>query len=243
MDWSKRYLQQARWTAQLRHYLFNKAGLSVAGRCLDVGCGTGAVMQDIPDGCMRHGVDIHFPSLSHAVQAVPGAHLVAADGIHLPYDNQVFDITYCHFVFLWVRDPLQVLLEMSRVTRVGGAVLALAEPDYGGRIDYPEELAQVGLWQTQSLRGQGADPQMGRKLAALFNQVGLRQVEAGVLGGEWRKGVQNDDFDLEWQVLEEDFGGRISHSELGAMSRLDAGARSRGERILYVPTFYAWGVV
>lgn len=243
MDWSNRYRQQARWTAQLRHYLFMKAGLSVASRSLDVGCGTGAVMVDLPSDFYRHGVDIHFSSLLEAGGVVGDANLAVADGFYLPYANSVFDVTYCHFFLLWVENPIQVLLEMRRVTRSGGAVLALAEPDYGGRIDYPEGLAQLGLWQTQSLHKQGADPQIGRKLAGMFNKVGLRQVEAGVIGGEWRKEVPGNDFDLEWQVLEEDLALHVSEEQFRSMKKLDASARSRGERILYVPTFYAWGIV
>jgi len=74
---------------------------------------------------------------------------------------------------------------MARITRPGGAVLALAEPDYGGRIDYPIKLAQMGKWQIESLRLQGADPLMGRKLATIFNSAGFDSVETGVLGGQW----------------------------------------------------------
>ena len=32
--------------------------------------------------------------------------------------------------------------------------MALAEPDYGGRIDYPEQLGHIGRWQAQALRKQ-----------------------------------------------------------------------------------------
>ena len=46
MDWHARYVQQARWTNQLRHYLYRKAGLRDGQQILEVGCGTGAVLGD-----------------------------------------------------------------------------------------------------------------------------------------------------------------------------------------------------
>ncbi|PIV25986.1 MAG: SAM-dependent methyltransferase, partial [Anaerolineae bacterium CG03_land_8_20_14_0_80_58_20] len=42
MNGHERYTQQARWTRDLRAYLFDKAGLRDARRVLEVGCGTGA---------------------------------------------------------------------------------------------------------------------------------------------------------------------------------------------------------
>jgi SAM-dependent methyltransferase len=62
-----------------------------------------------------------------------------ADRHTLPF-QPVFDVTFCHFLLLWVSNPEKVVAEMGRVTRPGGSV-RLAEPDYGGRIDYPESLS------------------------------------------------------------------------------------------------------
>ena len=47
MDWHARYTQQANWTGDLRHYLFEKAELARARRALEVGCGTGAILAGL----------------------------------------------------------------------------------------------------------------------------------------------------------------------------------------------------
>ena len=91
--------------------------------------------------------------------------------------HAAFDITFCHFLLLWVQHPLQALSEMQRVTRPGGFVLALAEPDYDHRLDTPASLTLLGRWQAESLRRQGADPGIGARLADLFRQTGLQIVE------------------------------------------------------------------
>lgn len=243
MDWHARYVEQARWTEQLRGYLFKKAGLEQAGRLLEVGCGTGAVMAGLPNSVAIHGLDIDPLILNKANRYVPRAFLTVGDGAQLPYARSVFDLAYCHFLLLWAIDPLQVLVEMRRVVRPGGAVLALAEPDYGGRIDYPTELEETGLWQVEGLKRRGADTELGRKLADMFHSTGLRQVHCGVLGGEWQSGLENEDQKLEWQVLIEDLGDSVPASRLQDLEILDQQARKRGERILFVPTFFAWGIV
>lgn len=251
MNWHARYLQQARWTENLRSYLFNKAEIAAAGRVLDLGCGTGALLEDLPvkAGAAVHGADLSLPAVIEASVHAPGAHLLCADGASLPYADLTFDVVFCHFVLLWVSEPFPVLEEMRRVTRAGGAVLALAEPDYGGRIDYPPPLEQLGRWQADSLRGQGADPTMGRKLAGLFARAGFRQVETGVLGGEWRASMPGDlsrgtrERNLEWEVLQADLAGKIPAHDIQKMKKLDDEAWKTGERVLFVPTFFAWGRV
>jgi hypothetical protein len=135
---------------------------------------------------------------------------------------------------------------MARVTQPGGVVLALAEPDYGGRIDYPVELGVLGDWQQTSLGQQGANPLIGRKLRAVFHQAGLSDVEAGLLGGQWSGMPSSEEREIEWRVLEEDIKkiqNLTGTSEVIRLQKLDELAWERGERILFVPTFYAWGRV
>ncbi len=215
-----RYLQQAAWTRQIRSYLFQQAGLQTAQHVLEVGCGTGAVLSD-PAAAgpaarastqQFYGIDLSADALAQCRVNASSATLARADALALPYADAVFDITYCHFVLLWVKDPVGVLREMKRVTR--GHVLALAEPDYSGRIDRPDELAPLGQLQTQSLRDQGADVSLGSRLADLFEAAGIRASEAGIIR-PWTQAVSAPaDLEAEWNMLQQDIGNRLSEVDL-----------------------------
>lgn len=247
IEWQNRFVQQAQWTQDLRAYLYPRIALERASRILDLGCGTGALTGELlaQSNARLHGLDISHKHLK-LIPSEARLFLTQGDAHNTPYPEAYFDITLCHFTLLWVANPAQVVREMARITRPGGAVLALAEPDYGGRIDYPIELAQVGKWQTESLRAQGADPLMGRKLAAIFNGAGLDAVETGVLGGQWSGGAGLEGWQAEWAVLGSDINQTsdiLETSEVLKLKELNKIAWENGQRVLFVPTFYAMGKV
>jgi len=241
MNWHSRYAQQASWTRDLRAYLFERTGLKSAGRILEVGCGTGAVLSGIVSPASSHGLDIQFASLEDARRNAPSALLVAGDVLSLPYVDGCFDIAYCHFLLLWVADPLRAVLEMKRVTRPGGSIFALAEPDYSARLDRPEALTVLGKWQAQALQRQGADPSLGGKLGDLFFRAGVEIVETGTIQRSGEAALTPAERELEWAVLQDDLAGLVPDSELKKLKALDEGAWAAGERELYVPTYFAWG--
>ena len=130
---------------------------------------------------------------------------------------------------------------MVRVARLGGHVIACAEPDYGGRIDFPPEMISVGKLQAEALRRQGADSEMGRRLGGLFTAAGLRAT-VGVMAGQWDLSDSPDEgFEIEWAMRERDLANLLSIEELGRLRAIDSQALLEGRRILYVPTFYALG--
>lgn len=246
INWHERFLQQARWTKSLRDYLFGRALPPTAAKILEIGCGTGAILSDLKglssgSGHTPFGIDLQPTHLELARRYAPLARLACADAHELPFPDHSFDAVFCHYLLLWLDDPGRALQEMRRVTAPGGAVLALAEPDYGGRIDYPEGLGRLGSWQSQALQDQGADPRMGRRLAGLFRQAGLVEVESGVLGAQWSQAASREDLEMEWQVLRNDLAEAVPREELEALEQLDRQAVQTGERVLFVPTFYAWG--
>jgi len=248
-DWHQRYLEQAQWTGSLREYLFRKSGLTGAKRILDIGCGTGALELDfrLDSAKLPIGLDIDRSALTLARKNLSFFPVIQGNAQRLPFDTGMFEISFCHFVLLWVESPTQVVHEMARVTKPGGSVMALAEPDYGGRIDYPKELSQIGQWQIHALRNQGADPETGRKLLEHFNHAGLIEIEVGVIGGRWTTDNSMVNIESEWKVIEADLETlTLSASEKASFLRLkkqDAVAWQEGRRVLFVPVFYAWGKV
>jgi SAM-dependent methyltransferase len=241
----RRYMEQARWTSQVRRRLYAHAGLSPHNSVIEVGCGTGAICRELPafTSGLVLGLDLDPAALALAAGENPAVEFLLADGFRLPLVGRAVDAVLCHFLLLWVGNPLAMLIEMVRVTRSGGAVMALAEPDYGGRIDYPDFLKEMGELQRQALRDKGADPLMGRQLRALFHQAGLGAVHVGVLGGEWDDRDDQQAFASEWETWRGDLSGRLSEAQLGNYrSRAEAAWRSGGQ-VLFVPTFYAFGRV
>lgn len=240
-----RYLVQATWTALIREQLFDSIQLQGKQKVLEVGSGTGVVSAEISQrfSLASVGVDIDRSAVTFAQNNDPTSLYLAGDGNDLPFQSAAFDVVVCHFLLLWVGNPDRILDEMVRVTKPGGWILALAEPDYGGRIDFPRELEAVGQAQTQALLDQGANPYLGRTLRALFHSAQLTEIRSGLLGGEWQGSIDEDQLESEWETLAQDLSDLLPTDELERFRRVDHEAWEMGTRVLFVPTFYAAGRV
>ncbi len=231
---------QATWTAAIRAHLFQAAGIDSLHRFLEVGSGTGVITAELSrrEGARVTGVDFDLEACAFAARLDPRSGFIAGRGEQLPFPKGHFDAAMCHFLLLWTPEPEQILAEMIRVAAPGAPVLCLAEPDYGARIDYPPDLVQLGVWQAESLAASGADVTIGRRLRGLCRAAGLEGVQAGILGAEWTEATTGRD---EWPTLWSDLEARTEAVHLTELRSLDRRAWQRGDRILYVPTFYAWG--
>ena len=133
------------------------------------------------------------------------------------------------------------------MTNPGGAILILAEPDYGGRIDFPEDLSILGEWQQAALRQQGAEPQMGRQIASVLHQAGLQEIEVGVIGAQWTSRPSEIELRSEWEMISSDLeylnlrGEQVQYVD--SLKQSDINAWESGMRTLFVPTFYGLGRV
>jgi SAM-dependent methyltransferase len=244
-SWHNRFLQQAGWTAQLCSFILKQLELVNSTSVVEVGSGTGVVLSELalPKSILQINLDLKDDFLRFSSSIHPNQSHLQANGLYLPFESGSVSASLTHFLLLWINHPSMLLDEMIRITRSGGVVVALAEPDYGGRIDHPAELLRLGQMQADSLFKQGADPFIGRKLSSLFHQAGLINVQSGILGGHWGEPPSTDAWDSEWTTLEQDLEGIIPADEMHTLRQLDAAAWQKGERILFVPTFYAWGYV
>jgi ubiquinone/menaquinone biosynthesis C-methylase UbiE len=169
---------QALETAEERIPIYIEVGLKDAGLIIDVGCGAGFITRDIANLSKGQviGTDGSLKLLKVAQQVVKNQiniNILLSDAHELPFKNHVFDIVTCNLLLMWADDPQKVLCEMARVAKPGGCVLASLEPDYGGKIHFPENSKVDPLFAGEAIRKKGGDPHIGRKLRALFTKAGL----------------------------------------------------------------------
>jgi len=238
-QWDEQFSRQAGWTSGTRAYLYRRANLLRAARVLDIGSGTGVVTEELAAQTQAQvtGVDLDPAMVAFAQKRGRRAEYRLGDAHDLPFGDGWFDVVACHFVLLWCRDPAQAAREMVRVTRPGGAVLVCAEPDYGGRIDHPD--LPLGVWQSQALREEGAEPWLGRKLRGLFALPGVRHTEIGIISGLFDLPTLHAQFDAEWALWERSLAGLVPPEELARVKTIDRAAIEAGERLVFMPVFYA----
>jgi SAM-dependent methyltransferase len=163
--------QQAEWLAPARARLLRGAGIAHRRRILDLGAGYGAVTGELVrrGGGMVVALDLEVTAVTPSV-AAPG---VCANACQLPFAHESFDLVFCQCVLLWVGDMVAaVATEIHRILQPGGILVAL-EPDYGGMIEYPPEIASRDLW-LSALQRVGAEPLIGRRLPGLLAQQGFQ---------------------------------------------------------------------
>jgi ubiquinone/menaquinone biosynthesis C-methylase UbiE len=177
-DFVRKLELQAVETAEERLPLYLKVGLKDAELVLDVGCGSGVVTRDIARFTKGNvvGVDGSVELIEIAkliLKDYNNVRLQVDDAHHLSFADNTFDIVTCNLMLMWADDPQQVVKEMARVTKPGGKVLASLEPDYGGKIHWPENKRVDMLFSGEAIRKKSGDPHIGRKLRQLFTQAHL----------------------------------------------------------------------
>ena len=238
-NWHNRYQQQASWTREMRAHLISGIDHTNFKKVLEIGCGTGAVLQDFSNLGFQQlfGLDCDFQALTFARSHIEGCRFLSGSAYHIPFTNGSFDITYCHYLLLWLEKPLSALLEMARVTKPGGYVFAFAEPDYTGRIVYPPELQKFAELQSKSLQQQGAELSIGRRLNSLFIDTGLMDIRTGIIGAEGKYESQSSS--SEYLMMMNDLckiNPTFNDNQLKLLMR-------RKDLINFVPTFFACGRV
>jgi ubiquinone/menaquinone biosynthesis C-methylase UbiE len=240
-EWHQQFLRQARWTQGIRSRLYRQAGLRQAGLVLDVGCGTGIITGEVAQRTEGRavGLDLDPAMIRYAAPRVEGVEWVVGDAHYLPFPAETFDLVLCNFLLLWTKDPGLAVDEMARVVREGGVVLATTEPDYGGRIDFPEDIA-LGPLMEESLRLEGAHPHIGRRLKALFAAAGL-EVQTWVIPSIWNDQQLQEEFDGEWDFIFRTLNNVADEAQLQKYREKDWRALQAGHRLIFMPMFWALG--
>lgn len=189
-----RLLGRATWAGTER--LLGRAGLRAGMTCLDFGCGSGQVSIALakavgPEGRVV-GIDMDERVLERA-RTLAREEGVAVEFVR-EFCEQValsdsFDLSYARFVLSHLADPMSGLLRLREATRPGGSVVA-EDVNMSVHVCYPPRPSfrrYVELYHA-SARRNGADPELGLKLVAMFLDAGLTDVEVDVSMPTFRGG-------------------------------------------------------
>ena len=125
-----------RYSPRLARAMCETVGVQPGQQALDVGCGSGALVEALADVLGAEnvaGIDPSEPFVEATRAKVPEARIVVGPAESLPFADGEFDATLSQLVINFLADPEQGLREMSRVTRRGGVVAGCVW-DYGGEM-------------------------------------------------------------------------------------------------------------
>jgi len=252
---SARLQRQADELAPDSSDLLDRVGVRPGSTAIDLGCGPRGILELLWDRVSPGGrvvgldADPAHVAMASALVASLGlgdVQIMCADARHTGLQSDSFDLVHARTLLVNVPQPAEVLAEMVRLARPGGAVASL-EPDTEAAICYPPHPAFDRLCEifTVAFSRNGADPNIGRRLAELYRQAGLADVKvearAGVYPpGHSRRTIRADLVrSLRPQVLEM---GLADEREL---DQLDGAAREHLDdpETIVMPHLYflAWG--
>jgi SAM-dependent methyltransferase len=238
---------QAIETAEERIPLYLEVGVKDAKLILDVGCGPGSVTKDIARLSKGKvvGVDGSFKMIKVAKDSLKdysNVDLSIVSANKLPFCDNTFDIVTCNLLLMWVDNPQIVVNEMARVTKSNGKVLASLEPDYGGKLHYPENQKIDEIFAGKAIEEKGGDPHIGRKLRYLFVKAGL-QTKIGI--GNIR--IWSCQEDKSYYLHARDFyvktlkNAGLSQEEIDKWEYEYLKSLDEGVQLNFFPQFYAIG--
>jgi len=238
---------QAIETAEERIPLYLEVGVKDADLILDVGCGSGMVTRDLAH--LTKGKVIAIDGSEEMLKVADkilsvynNVELRIGDAEDLPFEDNKFDITTCNLLLMWAENPQKVVNEMTRVTKPGGIVLASLEPDYGGKLHFPENPKVDPIFAGKAIRSKGGDPHIGRKLRLLFVRAGLK-TEIGI--GNNR--IWSSEEDKAYYLHARDFyikalkDAGLSQKEIDKWEYDYLKSLDEGVQLNFFPQFYAIG--
>lgn len=201
-----------------------EAGLSL----LDVGCGPGTITVEFAERLAPGrvvGLDASAEVITKASAfTAPNLGFEVGDAYHLPFPDDSFDIVHAHQVLQHVARPVDVLRELRRVVKPSG-IVAARDVDYAGTIWYPE-LPGLDLWMHvyQSVhRGNGGEPNAGRRLKAWALEAGFVEVETTASIWNFSDGTDREWWGSMWEarVLQSAFAGDALGTGVATQEQLE----------------------
>ena len=207
---------------------------------LDVGCGPGSITADlaraVAPGTVT-GLDRSPEVVDEAAGLaadLPNVRFQAGNVYDLDFPDESFDVVHAHQVLHHLADPVAALREMRRVARPGGFV-AVRDADYAAMSWYPR-LPELDEWMElyqRIARGNGAEPDAGRRLLGWAQDAGFQDIE--VSSSNWLYAT-----DERRRAHSESWAARVLHSAF-ADQALERGLADRDDLERISAGWLAWG--
>ncbi|MFI6478287.1 class I SAM-dependent methyltransferase [Nonomuraea sp. NPDC050663] len=211
-------LRSHRWRTAENSAAYLLPHLKPGHTLLDIGSGPGTITADLAGLVASVTASEVKPQALELARAeierrgVRNVEFEVADVHALDYADGSFDVVHAHQVLQHVQDPVRALREMGRVAR---ELVAVRDSDYAAFTWYPL-LPELDEWMElyqRTARGNGGEPDAGRRLMAWAREAGFTDVSATSStwcfatsedrqwwGGMWAERILSSD--MAGQVLE-----------------------------------------
>ncbi len=239
--WKSQYKRQFIWLKDTRNYLYRKTGVVHQKKVLEPGCSIALITEELSNKINGTviGLDIDFEALSNAKNREGKLLLVCGDTYSLPFKKDTFDSVIFQFFLLWLQSPISALKEMRRIVIPQGCITSIAEPDYGGRIDFPHTIS-YSSYITSKLKEEGADPFVGRKLEYFYTKSSLNNIKWGLACIPFGLELVKKNFEDEWKFVEK-LSQKGLDTKLKSIKKDEIKFIKKGERSYFMPVFYCTG--
>ena len=216
-----------RYSSRLAAQMADLAGVEAGQRVVDVGCGPGALTEELVRRVGADAVaaaDPSEPFVAAVAERFPGVDVRLASAEELPFPDGTFDAALAQLVVHFMADPVRGLAEMARVAREGGVVAACVWDHESGQTPigtFWEVVREVGL------RAEDESDLAGVReghLVQLLDEAGLRDVEGSVL----QVRAEQESFEDWWQPFTLGVGPAGSYyAQLGEEQQREVRERCR----------------
>ena len=154
---------------------------------LDLGCGPGSITTGLAKAVhpgRTHGVDLNEEQLGLARRraqelGLKNLEFHQSNALRLPFPDHHFDAVHCHGFLMHSPCIKEQLTEILRVLKPRG-ILASRDMDVPTSFITPALLShKIFGMLAETIRREGGDPWMGRRLKVFFLNAGLEEVETG----------------------------------------------------------------
>ena len=231
-----------RYSIPLAPVFADFTGIGAGRRVVDVGCGPGALTDELVRRLGTPSVSAVDPSASFvgAIQErQPDVDVRRAAAEDLPFDDDSFDAALAQLVVHFMPDPVAGLREMARVTRRGGTVAACVW-DHEGGTGPLDVFWRAAHELDPNVRDEStlAGAREGH-LGELLDEAGLTEIEDDVL--EVR--VEHPGFEAWWEPYTMGVGpagAYVAGLDEDARERLKQRCRAALPAAPFVQTARAW---